>query len=309
MTNHVARLYALAASLVVFFAVWLAVSAHPWAQSSAVLPVNAPQTARLVARERHLRAETRRVNLIVERRFAAYRKALARRNHANAAARAQHARQLASARTAAAVARRTVVAQSCGRRSAGGAHRHASTGCLDEDVLTMLRHTFRAMGTDIECLLERPRDAIAERALADAEAEFARLEATLSRFLPDSELSQLNAAGEATVGAELLELAEAALEARGATGGRFDPTVHDALVGAGYDRSFELLASATQAPHSRRWDPAAAICELRRRRAHRSTPLARHARRRGRDWTSVASPRGTRPTASARSSARPARAW
>ena len=111
MTNHVARLYALAASLVVFFAVWLAVSAHPWAQSSAVLPVNAPQTARLVARERHLRAETRRVNLIVERRFAAYRTALARRNHANAAARAQHARQLASARTAAAVARRTVVAQ------------------------------------------------------------------------------------------------------------------------------------------------------------------------------------------------------
>ena len=33
MTNHVARLYALATSLVVFFAVWLAVSAHPWAQS------------------------------------------------------------------------------------------------------------------------------------------------------------------------------------------------------------------------------------------------------------------------------------
>ena len=78
----------------------------------------------------------------------------------------------------------------------------------------MLRHTFRAMGTDIECLLERPHDAVAERALAGAEAEFARLEATLSRFLPDSELSLLNAAGEATVGADLLELVEAAVEAR-----------------------------------------------------------------------------------------------
>jgi thiamine biosynthesis lipoprotein len=104
------------------------------------------------------------------------------------------------------------------------------------------------MGTDIECLLERPRDAIAERALADAEGEFARLEARLSRFLPDSELSRLNAAGEATVGADLLELTKAALDAREATDGRFDPTVHDAVVGAGYDRSFELLASRTGLP-------------------------------------------------------------
>ena len=32
MTNHVARLYALAISLIVFFAVWLAVSAHPWSR-------------------------------------------------------------------------------------------------------------------------------------------------------------------------------------------------------------------------------------------------------------------------------------
>ena len=43
------------------------------------------------------------------------------------------------------------------------------------------------------------------------------------------------------VGADLLELAEAAVEARRRTCGRFDPTIHDALVEAGYDRSFELL--------------------------------------------------------------------
>ena len=43
---------------------------------------------------------------------------------------------------------------------------------------------------------------------------------------------------------------ELAVEAREASGGRFDPTVHDAVVAAGYDRSFELIdddvpASAT----------------------------------------------------------------
>jgi thiamine biosynthesis lipoprotein len=110
--------------------------------------------------------------------------------------------------------------------------------------VTLLRRAFRAMGTDVECLLERPHDAVAEQALDAAEAEFERLEASLSRFRPESELSRLNAAGEATVGADLLELAEAAIEARERTAGRFDPTIHDALVRAGYDRSFELLAGS-----------------------------------------------------------------
>jgi len=108
MTNHVARLYALATSLIVFFAVWLTISAHPWSQSSASSSAASPTTPALIARERQLRAETRRVNLIVNRRFAAYRRALARRNHANAVARAQHAGQLAAARNAAVVASQRV---------------------------------------------------------------------------------------------------------------------------------------------------------------------------------------------------------
>jgi hypothetical protein len=110
MTNHVARLYAFATSLIVFFAVWLAISAHPWAQASAAPPVGTVQSARLSARERALKAETRRVNLIVNRRYAAYRRALARRNRANAAARALYNRQLVAARSAAAVAQRVVSA-------------------------------------------------------------------------------------------------------------------------------------------------------------------------------------------------------
>lgn len=110
----------------------------------------------------------------------------------------------------------------------------------------MQSRTFRAMGTEMELLL----DAASDEPLVEAELELRRLEALLSRFLPGSELSQLNAAGSLEVGPELLELTELALAARERTGGRFDPTVHDALVLAGYDRSFELVGAGprTAAP-------------------------------------------------------------
>jgi FAD:protein FMN transferase len=98
---------------------------------------------------------------------------------------------------------------------------------------------FRAMGTDIELLL----DAVgADAALDAAESEFHRLEAILTRFRPESELSRLNEEGSLEAGPELLEVVRLALEARGRTDGRFDPTVHDAVVAAGYDRSFEELS-------------------------------------------------------------------
>jgi thiamine biosynthesis lipoprotein len=97
---------------------------------------------------------------------------------------------------------------------------------------------FHAMGTEIELLV----DAVgADDALAAAESEFHRLEAILTRFRPESELSRLNEAGSLEVGADLLEVVELALAARARTDGRFDPTVHDAVVAAGYDRSFEQL--------------------------------------------------------------------
>ena len=86
----------------------------------------------------------------------------------------------------------------------------------------MLRRSFDAMGTRIELLLD----------------------ALLSRFRPDSELSRLNRAGTLRVGPELLELARLAASARERTLGRFDPTVHDAVADAGYDRSFELVAAS-----------------------------------------------------------------
>jgi thiamine biosynthesis lipoprotein len=100
------------------------------------------------------------------------------------------------------------------------------------------RRTFRAMGTEIELLVEAEG---AGDALAAAESEFHRLESLLTRFRDDSELSQLNREGSIEAGPDLLRVVELALAARERTGGRFDPTVHDAVVAAGYDRTFTAV--------------------------------------------------------------------
>ena len=111
----------------------------------------------------------------------------------------------------------------------------------DEVGGLLSRRVFEAMGSTVELILEgAPSDA--DEALAEAEREIQRLERMLSRFLPDSELSRLNEAGTLDVSAELAEVTTLALDARERTGGRFDPTVHNALVAAGYDRSFEDMA-------------------------------------------------------------------
>jgi thiamine biosynthesis lipoprotein len=105
----------------------------------------------------------------------------------------------------------------------------------------MQRHRFDAMGTWVECLVEAPPTPALTRALRDVQDEFARLEAMLSRFRPESELSRLNRNGSVEASPELRELVALALAARRETGGRFDPTLHDAVVAAGYDRTFTAL--------------------------------------------------------------------
>jgi thiamine biosynthesis lipoprotein len=116
----------------------------------------------------------------------------------------------------------------------------------------MERRTFHAMGTEMELLVDADD---AGDALDAAEAEFHRLEALLSRFRDDSELSRLNRDGSIDAGPDLLRVVELALVARDRTGGRFDPTVHDAVVAAGYDRSFEDIAAES---HVRCQAPAVA---------------------------------------------------
>jgi FAD:protein FMN transferase len=112
----------------------------------------------------------------------------------------------------------------------------------------MERHVFHAMGTEVEIILDAEPGPEAVLALADAELEFERLEQIFSRFRPDSELSRLNEEGGIDASEELLDVVAASVEARRRTGGRFDPTVHDALVAAGYDRSFELLDGTQACP-------------------------------------------------------------
>ena len=222
MTNHVARLYLLAASVLGFFVAWAGIAAHPWQQAAAPAPAS-PALARL-------------------------RAAPPRRRRPSPAA------------------GRPPPSQAGGPGCPRG---HAAAADDDPNFL-MLRHHFKAMGTEIELLLEADGD---NSPLFQAEDEFRRLESLLSRFQPDSELSRLNRAGELSVGPELLELAELAVAARERTAGRFDPTVHDAVCAAGYDRSFELIDGSA----GRLGRGAAALRWPRRRRSRRGP---RHARAR-----------------------------
>ncbi len=104
---------------------------------------------------------------------------------------------------------------------------------------------FRAMNTDVQVAVvaEAERQAAAATALADVQRLFAQVEATLSRFRPESDLSRLNAAAGRPWRASplLFRAVAAALAAARDTGGAFDPTVLPALERAGYDRSFELI--------------------------------------------------------------------
>ena len=104
----------------------------------------------------------------------------------------------------------------------------------------MQRHVFEAMGTTVESFSEAGPEG--REALPGVEVEFERLESILSRFRPDSELSRLNREGRIEADPDLLRVTRLALEARECTRGRFDPTVHDAVVAAGYDRSFDQVA-------------------------------------------------------------------
>ena len=105
----------------------------------------------------------------------------------------------------------------------------------------MVSRRFEAMGTAVELLIDIDPSAESELALAQAEREFERLEALLSRFRPASELSALNRSGVLDAGDDLLAVTRLAVAARERTHGLFDPTVHDALVSAGYDRTFEQV--------------------------------------------------------------------
>jgi thiamine biosynthesis lipoprotein len=110
----------------------------------------------------------------------------------------------------------------------------------------MRREEFQAMGTTISMLLPESR---AELGAQIVRALFSEWEQTLSRFLPESELSQLNQqAGTPVVVSDLLYTVLAtALTAAQATEGVYDPALLDQLVQLGYDRTFDDLPAARSA--------------------------------------------------------------
>jgi len=104
------------------------------------------------------------------------------------------------------------------------------------------RRAFRAMNTGVQLRLYS-RQPEAEAVLADIEGLFHSFEKRLSRFDPDSELSQLNRWPRESFRASptLMDAVEAALWLAEISGGLYDPTILADLEKAGYDRSFEQI--------------------------------------------------------------------
>jgi thiamine biosynthesis lipoprotein len=99
---------------------------------------------------------------------------------------------------------------------------------------------------------------------ARAWARLAELEARWSRFEPTSELCRINAANGApvVVSHDTYDVVARAIGSWRATGGRFDPTILDALEAAGYDRDFDAIVDSGAAPVGSRPAPGCGSIEL-----------------------------------------------
>lgn len=99
MTNHVVRLYALAAALLLLFVTWAAIAARPWTSVTAGAD---PRMAAIQAREQRLRQEAIVVRRVVAGRWRHYRVALAARQRRIATVQRRHQQAVASLATASA---------------------------------------------------------------------------------------------------------------------------------------------------------------------------------------------------------------
>jgi thiamine biosynthesis lipoprotein len=101
---------------------------------------------------------------------------------------------------------------------------------------------FRAMGSAMRAVIDAPM-APARDALMQLPDWFETWEQSMSRFRPDSELNRLNeqAGSPVPVSQDLMDVILASLDAARSTEGLVDPTLKDAMLAIGYDRSFEDL--------------------------------------------------------------------
>ncbi len=102
------------------------------------------------------------------------------------------------------------------------------------------RSEFHAMGTSMLALVEADVEPAILRELPE---KFDAWEQSLSRFRSDSELCELNrtTGQNVAVSPVLWEVFKAAMDAEALTGGLVNPLIADALVVAGYDRSFDQM--------------------------------------------------------------------
>jgi thiamine biosynthesis lipoprotein len=127
--------------------------------------------------------------------------------------------------------------------------------------------TWRALGTQVRLVVADPRCLDeAQRMLTE---HLAKVDATCSRFRPDSELRALTRTAKGTPVSPLLaEAIAVALRAARLTDGDVDPTVGAAMSRAGYDRDFSLIQPTT--------GPESATTQPRQKLTARSVPGWQH---------------------------------
>jgi len=135
------------------------------------------------------------------------------------------------------------------------------------------RAEFRAMGCAVQLEVVGDEASAVVAGIARARHLIAELERAWSRFLPDSDISRLNAAQGAMVSVQMstIELLQAMVQGSVATDGCFDPTLLAPLVALGYDASWADPRMVTSLPSGVAWrggiagvavDPAALVAQL-----------------------------------------------
>ncbi|CAN5643000.1 FAD:protein FMN transferase [soil metagenome] len=139
--------------------------------------------------------------------------------------------------------------------------------------LVIQRDKFRAMGCAVEVEILGDDQSHVVAGVSMARVRIAELEGAWSRFLPESDISRLNAAQGAMVPVRraTIKLLDAMVQGYAVTGGGFDPTLLAPLVALGYDASWSDPRMAVSLPagvagrgdvNGIAVDPVAAVAQL-----------------------------------------------
>jgi thiamine biosynthesis lipoprotein len=125
------------------------------------------------------------------------------------------------------------------------------------------KHEFKAMGCHMLAALDLPVEKSPTQ-LEQVPGWFETWEQSLSRFSETSELTKLNSSAGRPfqVSDTLWEVIQTALESERLSFGLVTPTVLDALVMAGYDRSFDQLTPAPSILMMDRFAPVGLLSEV-----------------------------------------------